>query len=71
MEKKWWAIGFLGITALAVFLELFAAFDGNPNTLPWTDFIVTYIPVWIGLPIVILFAIWLIAHFIKNYHRDK
>ena len=71
MEKKWWTVGFLGITVLAVFLELFASFDGDPNTLPWTRYIVNYIPAWIGLPIIIGFAIWLVIHFMTRYQNKK
>ncbi len=66
-KKKQWTIVFLGITALTILLEIFASFDGNPNTIPWTSYIVRYIPVWVGLPIIIGFAIWLVAHFVKKY----
>ena len=71
MEKKWWTILFLGITALAIFLELFAVYDGDPNTLPWTSYIATYIPVWVGLPLIVLLAIWLVIHFIIRYRTQS
>lgn len=70
MEKKWWTVGFLGIIALAILLEIFAAFDTDPNTVPLTLYVINYVPVWIGLPIIIGFAIWLVVHFI-NYYRNK
>ena len=69
-KNKQWTIIFLGITALALFLEIFESFEGNPNTIPWTKYIVTYVPVWIGLPIIIGFAIWLIIHFVNKYYSE-
>jgi len=62
---------FFGITALAIFLELLASFDADPNTLPWTSHIATYIPVWIGLHLIVGFAIWLVVHFVKRYRKQK
>ena len=71
MKKKWWTVIFLGITALAIFLELLAVFDKNPNTLPWTSYVATYIPVWIGLPLIVGFAIWLVVHFVNRYRKQS
>lgn len=69
--KTKWTIGFLGVTALAVFLELFAVFDGNPETLPWTNLFVDNIPFQIGFSIVCLFAGWLVKHFYTAYKNRK
>ena len=69
--KKTWTLVFLGITAIAIFLEIFASFDKNPDTIPWTRYIVNYIPAWIGLPIIIGFAIWLVVHFIEKYKNGR
>lgn len=67
--KTGWRIGFLGVTALAIGMELWSSFDGNPNTEPWTDLIVTYVPEEVtGLAIGGL-ATWLAVHFIKRYQR--
>jgi hypothetical protein len=38
-----WIIGFLGVTVVAVGAELWASFDGDPDTAPWTDLIVRYV----------------------------
>ena len=70
-KKKLWTIAFLGITALAIFFELLASFDSNPNTIPWTRYIVTYVPMWVGLPIIIGFAIWLVVHFVNKYNENR
>jgi hypothetical protein len=43
--------------------ELFAALDGNPDTLTLTEVIVTYVPPWLYIPAVIVLAIWLPWHF--------
>lgn len=59
--------GFLATLALALFWELWASFDKDPSTEPLTWLVVTYIPAWIGLPVITLFAAWLVLHFKKNY----
>lgn len=71
METKTkWTISFLSVTALAIIMELFSAFDNNPDTQPWTVLIVENIPWFVGLPAIGLFAAWLVAHF-RKYYQDK
>ena len=65
--NKGWRWGFLSVTAAAIAMELLAVFDNNDNTEPWTTLIITYIPSWIGLPLIGGFAIWLFHHFYKWY----
>lgn len=68
-SRFWWRLGFLGLTALVIGLELVAAFDGNTDTEPWTDLITTYIPwevfVWVGGG----FILWFAAHFGYRYWK--
>lgn len=72
MKKRTkWTIGFLGVTALALIMELFAAFDGDPDTQPWTYLIVRNVPAWVTFPVITGIFIWLIFHFRKFYRLRK
>ena len=64
-----WNIAFLGIAGAWLIMELYGAFAGKPEFQPLTGLIITYIPMWIGLPIIIGFAIWLIYHFVYWYKK--
>lgn len=65
--KTGWRIGFLGVTALAIGAELWASFDGNDQTEPWTDLIVAYVPGEVTALAIGGLATWLAVHFIKRY----
>lgn len=52
---------FLTLTALAVILEVVFAFDDNPETLPWTDYLIR-LPWWVLMPVAVGFAAWLPWH---------
>ncbi|HET9788329.1 MAG TPA: hypothetical protein VFP47_14425 [Pyrinomonadaceae bacterium] len=69
--KTGWRVAFLGITALAIAMELWASFDGNPYTEPWTDLIVAYIPGEIIALAIGGLATWLAVHFIKRYQQKE
>ncbi len=68
-----WGVGFLGITAVAVGAEVFAAFDGNDNTVPWTGYL-TQLPWWVTIPLAVVLGVWLPTHFVMEYrakNRDE
>lgn len=69
--RNLWRAGFLGVTVLAVVLELVAAFDGSDATDPWTDLIVTYIPWEITAVLIGGLAFWLPLHFGVRYWRRR
>jgi len=69
--RNLWRAGFLVVTALAVGMELWAAFDGNPSTDPWTDLITTYIPWEITAVLIGGLAFWLPLHFGVRYWRRR
>lgn len=69
--KTIWRIGFLSVTALAVIMELFASFDGNPNTEPWTQLIVKYIPGELAFAGIGALVLWLPVHFGIRYYRKR
>ena len=67
MNKQLWTIAFLGGTFGVIAMELFAAFDSDVNTIPWTYYIADYIPMYITFPIIFFGAVWLFKHFIDAY----
>lgn len=52
-------------------MELWASFDGNPATDPWTDLIVAYIPMEITALAVGGLSLWLAVHFGLRYWRRR
>jgi hypothetical protein len=60
---------FLTVTALAVAGELWAAFDADPGTRPWTDYL-TQLPWWLLVPLSVAFAVWLPLHLFEFKARQ-
>jgi hypothetical protein len=71
MRRRYWLVAFLGITAVAIGMELWASFDGDPSTDPWTDLIVRYIPWEITAVLVGALMLWLPLHFGWRYWRRR
>lgn len=68
MVKKYaWRAGFLGVTALAVAMEIFAIYDGDTNTEPYTRMILDYIPANIFFLLFGAAGLWVVWHFVKYY----
>lgn len=68
-----WTTGFLSLTLFALVAELWASFDGDPVTDPWTDLIVRHIPGEITAVAIGGLSLWLPVHFGIRYwrkHRD-
>lgn len=73
-KAKLWARWFLALTAMGVIvptgMEIYAAFDSDPDTAPWTEYISKNVPwpvaiaVYIGL---VVLMVWLVPHFIYHY----
>lgn len=70
VRGKRWAAVFLGTTALAVGEELYGAFGGNPDFLPWTQLIVRYVPWPITAAGILVLIVWLPRHFYRAYRRS-
>jgi anti-sigma-K factor RskA len=69
VRRNWWRTAFLSVTAVAILMELWASFDRNPETDPWTDLIVAYIPMEITALAIGGLALWLVVHFGLRYWR--
>lgn len=71
-RKTAWRTAFLGVTAVAVVMEVWASADGNDDTDPWTDLIVTYVPGELTAFAIAGLTGWLAVHFYSRYARkDK
>jgi hypothetical protein len=71
IKGGWGSIGFLGVTAVALGWELVASFDGDPQTSPWTDLIVTYVPGEVTAALIGALVLWLPVHFGLRYYRKN
>lgn len=69
-KKTIWTWFFLSITAFVVGLELFSIFDSDDNTLPWTYYIINYVPENLTYLLLGGGALWAVMHFFK-YYREK
>jgi len=65
--RRAWIVVFLGLTAGALGMELWAGLDNNPNTVPWTELITHYIPAPITYAAIAILIAWLPAHFAGHY----
>jgi len=69
IKGGWKSAWFLGATAAVLGWELFASWDGDTGTSPWTDLIVTYIPGEVTAAILGGLIVWLPVHFGLRYYR--
>lgn len=64
-----WRFAFLAVTALAIVMECWASWDGNPNTDPWTDLLTRYVPAEVTFAAIGALALWVPIHFGIRYRR--
>lgn len=69
IKGGWRSVGFLAATAALVGWECFASWDGDSETSPWTDLIVTYIPGEVTAVLLGALIAWLPIHFGLRYYR--
>jgi hypothetical protein len=69
IKGGWKSAGFLGATAAVLGWELFASWDGDTGTSPWTDLIVAYLPGEVTAAILGGLIVWLPVHFGIRYWR--
>jgi hypothetical protein len=68
-RRTTWVAGFLTATVMVVIAELVASWDGDPDTVPWTELLVAAVP---GEVFALLgggFVCWFVAHFAVRYWR--
>lgn len=66
-----WIAAFLATTATALVAECWASWDSSPDTVPWTDLIVTYVPGEVTLAVVGALVAWVPYHFAVRYWRRR
>jgi hypothetical protein len=66
-----WISAFLGVTGVALVAELWASWDSSPDTTPWTDLIVQYVPAEVTALVLGALAAWLPVHFGLRYWRRR
>lgn len=71
MRRQVWIGVFLALTAGALGMELWAGLDHNPNTVPWTELISTYIPQPITVTALTVLSTWLPGHFAHHYSGSE
>lgn len=64
-----WIVGFLAGFVAWIVAEVWAAFDSSTNTVPLTNIIVEHVPMWLGFPLIVAFAVWLVLHFWIYWRR--
>jgi hypothetical protein len=68
-KKVAWRVGFLGVTLLAVVMELVAAWDNSGDTEPWTHLIGQYVPAPFTIAVILYGSWWLYDHFTHEYKK--
>lgn len=58
-----WTLVFLGVTLAAIVMEVVAGVWHPAGTIPWTEYIATYVPWPIQLIAYVTLAVWLPFHF--------
>ena len=71
MNRWRYRLPFLTFTALVILNECWFAWDGNPETEPWTELIVTYIPDEVTMLAIAGLSGWLVVHFGKRYWKRR
>jgi hypothetical protein len=71
IKGGWKSIWFLAATGAVVGWEIFASWDGDPGTSPWTDLIVTYMPREVTAVLLGGLIAWLPVHFGLRYLRKS
>lgn len=64
-----WRAVFLGLTVFVLGMEVWASADGDPETEPWTDLIIQYIPGEVAAVLIGGLMLWLPVHFGIRYWR--
>lgn len=70
VKRTAWVVTFLTLTAASVGMELWAAGDASPDTVPWTELITRHVPQTVTMAAIALLVGWLPGHFIDSYRKE-
>jgi putative Ca2+/H+ antiporter (TMEM165/GDT1 family) len=66
-----WTVVFLGVTLVAIVMEVVAGIFHPAGTIPWTEYIAQYVPWPVQLIAYVALAVWLPFHFYRHDHLRK
>ena len=66
-----WRMVFLTVTGLALAMELWSAYDGDPATDPWTYLLVDFGPAPLTMAAAAVLAVWLPMHLVRSYRARR
>lgn len=70
VKRTLWVATFLTLTAASVGMELWAAGDHSPDTVPWTELIARNVPQNLTIAAITLLISWLPGHFADAYRKE-
>ncbi len=73
VTARWWLVNgsFILATLGVIVWEMAYAWDHNPDTMPWTDLLATYVPAPVTYGLLALLVAWLPGHIAYAYLRIK
>ena len=66
-----WNAAFLGVTATAVAMEIYAAVKKDPDIKPWTGLIVNHVPKWVAFAGIGYISVWWPLHTQAHYRKAR
>lgn len=63
-----WTVAFLSVTLAAIVMEVVAGIFHPAGTIPWTEYLATYVPWPVQLAAYVILAVWLPFHFWRHDH---
>lgn len=69
-KRTVWTVAFLAVTGTAVGMELWAALDHDPSTVPWTNLAAEYVPQPVTFAVIALLCAWIPGHLTFAYRHN-
>jgi small-conductance mechanosensitive channel len=70
-KEATWTVGFLGLTAAAVAMELVAGARKDEHCPAWTNLIVRHVPMPVAIAAAGYLSWWLPTHLVKYYKKAR
>ncbi len=71
VKRTVWTVVFLGVTLVAIVMEVVAGIFHPAGTIPWTEYLARYVPWPFQLAAYVALAVWLPFHFWRHDHLRK